>query len=273
MALAVQPYIFGPGILWGIQLNDSNGLAIVNPTPARLGELQDMQIDFDSSLSELYGAYQMPLAVGRKPSKVTVKAKFARWDASALNFLYFGEPSMPVTGGATQVTIAHDEGPTLIPTTPFNITVVNATGGIVDLGVRFGSAAGALAGTRLTNVASAPTTGQYSYVAATGVYTFAAADNVSGYNVLIDYSYSTTGSTFKTIQIANHLLGAAPQFIVYGKATYGATTQKIGFRFNQCVASKLSLPTKLDNFTIGDFEFGCFADGGLQIGAITLPYL
>jgi hypothetical protein len=273
MALGAQPFLFGSGILWGVQLTDSNGAAIVTPTPVRLGVLQEMTIDFDSALAELYGSYQFAIAEGRKPGKITVKAKFASYNMGALNFLYFGEPSAPTTGGTTQIVIVHDEGPTLIPTTPFTITVTNATGFSQDLGVRFGPAAGALAGTVLTAVTGTPTTGQYAVNSTTGVYTFAAADNVSLYNVVIDYAYAPTASTNKSILMTNHLLGAIPQFMAFGKATYGSGTQKLGFKFNQCVASKLSIPTKLDGFAIADFEFGLFADSANQLGIITGPYL
>lgn len=267
-------YGFGSGILWGTQLVDANGSAIATPTPQRLGALQEMNISFDLSNKELYGVNQFALAVGRGTGKVAVKAKFAEVNMGAINSLYFGEPSNPLVGGVSQFVPVNDEGPTAIPVTPFTITVANsasisAGNPMVDLGVRFSG--GALAGTYLTRVTGTPATGQYAVVLTTGVYTFASADNVSGYSVVIDYAYAPNTSTNKSILIANHILGSAPSFIAYGKVKYGAN--QVGIQLNQCVASKLTMPTKLDGFMINEFDFDCFADGSGNIGILTGPNL
>jgi len=50
---------------------DITGAVIANPTPVPFGALQDISLDFSWTMKELYGQYQMPLAVGRGAAKVT----------------------------------------------------------------------------------------------------------------------------------------------------------------------------------------------------------
>lgn len=69
-----------------------------------------------------------------------------------------------------------------IPATPYQVTVAEASEFVIDRGVTF-----AIGGTALTLVTGTPSTGQYEVNAATGVYTFAAAD--TGKGVLISYIY------------------------------------------------------------------------------------
>jgi hypothetical protein len=268
-------YGFGSGILWGVQLTDVNGSSIANPTPQRLGALQDMSLDIDLPLKELYGSNYFPLAVGRGTAKVSCKCKFAQVNMGVLNSLYFAEPSQPNVGGASQIIIVNDEGPTAIPTTPFQITVAqgsNMSSGNpgTDLGVRFSGAAALAAGKAgqyLKRVASGPITGQYTFASATGIYTFASADNVSGYSVSFDYGYSVNAGTLLSIQMGNHILGSAPSFQAFGKVKYGANS--LYFQLNNCVSSKLTLPTKLDGFFIPEFDFDCFVDTSGNLGILT----
>lgn len=263
MAL-LQPYVFGSGLLWIVQLTDVNGNTIANPTPQRLGVLQEMQVKMDAPVKNLYGQYYLPVASGRGEVKPTVTAKFASVNMGLLNSLFFGEPSSPAKGGANQVVIVNDEAGT-IPGTPFQVTVANAAHFTQDLGVRYTT--GANAGQYLTAVASSPATGQYSV--ASGVYTFAAADTTLG--VSIDYAYADTASSEFSILIANHLLGSAPQFKAFGKATFAGTSEKVAFQFNQCISDTWGLPTKLDDFMIMDASFSMYADASNNLGIITGP--
>ena len=67
---------------------------------------------------------------------------------------------------------------------PFTITVSNATHFVADQGVTYAST-----GLPLIAVALDSGAGQYTFNAATGVYTFAAGD--AGAGVLISYTYTT----------------------------------------------------------------------------------
>ena len=118
--------------------------------------------------------------------------------------------------------------------------------------------------------ASTPSTaGQYSVNFATGIYTFSAADANAA--LLISYTYNTTASGNK-LTLSNQLMGTTPVF----KATfYQAVSPQsnpaapLALRLNACTANKLSLPVKLDEFTVGELDFMAFADASGTIGYLS----
>jgi hypothetical protein len=247
---------FGSGILWGTPLTDANGAAVANPTPVQFGALQDVSVDFSADIKTLFGPNAYPLLAARGKSKISGKAKAAQINGALLNSLYFGY----VTTAGIRADVFDTTGAN-IPTTPFQITPTPPSSGTwaQDLGVRNANAV------PLTRVASAPTTGQYSVSA--GVYTFAAAD--VGTTVYISYQYTATSTTAPKIAISNVVMGAAPTFRADLSVPYGGKTLTIVL-FN-CVANKLSLATKLDDFTIPEFDFEAFADSsGVNVGSINL---
>lgn len=240
-------YSFGSGTLVGVRTD------IANATPSQFGVLQDVQIDFSATLKELMGQNQFAVAVARSSMKVTGKIKSAKIVASVYNNLFFGQTS--ATGAILQV--SNEAG--TIPGTPFQITVVNAATFATDLGVL-----NAVTGIALTKVASAPATGQYSVNAATGVYTFAAADTTLA--MLVSYSYTAVSGATK-ITIANQLQGAAPTFQMNLAETYNSKV--LNFQLNACVANKLSFPLKNSDWSINDIEFQAFADAAENVGYMT----
>jgi hypothetical protein len=239
---------FGSGALWGerTDLGIASGVG-----PRQFGVLQDISVDFDWTNKELYGQYQFPVAIGRGQAKITGKAKFARILGLLYSDLFFGQAA--VTG---QFGVQEYEADTIPGTTPFQITVGNAASYNDDLGVFY--AASGLAFNRVTTPSSA---GQYSVNFATGVYTFSSAD--AGLAVLISYTYNVTTSGEK-ITITNQLMGVMPTF----KATFYTTYSGKGtsLRLNACTAQKLSLPTRIDDWTIEELDFMAFADASGTIG-------
>jgi hypothetical protein len=99
-----------------------------------------------------------------------------------------------------------------------------------------------------------PTTGQYTVAA--GVYTFAAADE--GTALLIDYSYSAT--TGFTMASGNPLMGSTPKFAASFTQIYGGNTMSVAMP--NCVSSKFSLPTKIDDYVMEELDFQCFSNAG-----------
>lgn len=243
-------YAFGSGALWGT-------LGVANPTPSRFGGLQDVQMDFAATIKELYGQYTFPLTVARGTVKVTGKAKFAQLQGRLMNDLFFGG-----TSSAGQLLVADNEAGT-IGTTPYQVTVANSATWTVDLGVRY-----ALTGIPLTRVAATPTTGQYTVAA--GVYTFAAADTTLG--VLISYEY-TLVSTGQTIVVGNPLLGVAPTFKPVFKQIYtnpAGISQEMTMSMNAATSSKLSIASKLEDFTQPEMDFSCFCDASNTLMTMSL---
>lgn len=232
---------------------------ISNPTPAFLGILQDIEIDFDQTLKELMGQYKMPVDVAPANLKVTGKAKFAKIQANLANDLMFGQT---LTTGAGQAMAVAESGS--IPATPgpYTLTVTHSATFKEDLGVFFASN-----GIQLTRVVTGPATGQYSVDESTGIYTFAAADQ--GLAVTLYYTYTVT--TLKQISMANQLMGVGPTFELNIQEQYtnnAGVNNTMFVKLNACRSSKLTWPFKNADYTIQEFDFTAFADQSNNWGMI-----
>jgi hypothetical protein len=248
---------FGAGALWGNR-TDVTGSGI---GPDQFGILQEVQIDWDWTTKELWGQYQFPVDIARGQGKITGKAKFARIFGAIYGDLFFGQT--PATG---QLTVAENEAATVPASTPYTVTVANAAYLADDLGVFY--ATGANAGERFTRVATPSAAGQYSVNLATGVYTFAAAD--AGAALLISYLY--TGAAGKKLVLTNQLVGYTPTFkaTFYTTKTTQGVPAGVALVLNACTATKLSLPTKIDDYEIQEFDFSAFADATGTIGTLSV---
>lgn len=240
---------FGSGSLFGTPSGS-------NPTPVQFGVLQEVSLDFNFTIKELYGQYQFPVDIGRGTAKVTGKAKSGELDPDILGTLFFNES---LTTG--QIIGVVNEAGTVPASSTYTVTVTNSATWTVDLGVFY-----AATGVRMRRVASAPSAGEYSVAA--GVYTFASADASTA--VLISYEYtSNTGG--RKFEITNNLLGDSPSFSMnfVGKRVSGGTTRNTTINLNRCMSSKLSLATKLEDFTIPDFDFNAMADDSGSVGTMS----
>jgi hypothetical protein len=244
-------YSFGSGTLWGVRTD------VLNSTPQMFGVLQEVSIDMSGNIKELFGQYQFPVAVGRGTTKVTGKAKFAKIQGALYNTLFFGGT---LTASAQLKTANAEAGTIPAASGPYTITVTNGATWVDDLGVVF-----ALTGLPLTKIASGgtPTTGQYCCTTG-GVYTFAAADTTLG--VQISYTYTVASAGTKTV-VSNQLLGTSPIFMCNLSALWN--NNQLNIKLHQCVANKLTFATKLEDFVIPEFDFGCFADSSGNIMTIS----
>ena len=246
--------IFGSGNLFATPLTDYAGNAIANPTPVQFGVCQEISVDISFDTKMLYGSQQFPVAVGRGKGKVTGKGKGAQVNGALFNSVMFGQS---LTSGITSD--VYDTIGIAIPATPFTITagatstattiLIPSSGTwAADLGVKNAN------GVSMTRVASAPTTGQYTVTA--GVYVFAAAD--LGQMVYINYQYTATSTSAKKSTLTNPLLGYAPSFKCDIYLPFAG--KSLIWTLNNCIASKISLATKLDDFAVPEFGFDAFAD-------------
>lgn len=231
-------YSFGSGVLIGTRTD------VPNATPVNFGLVQEVTIDESASLKELYGQFQRPVAIARGTIKTTGKAKVARISGLAFASLYYG-----VTPVAGQVMTAFGEAATVPAAAPYTVTVANGASFVGDQGPIY-----ALTGLPLIRVASAPAAGQYS-LGAGGVYTFASAD--SGKPLLLNYTYTLAGSG-QRFTVTNQLLGTTPTFAVQLYTTFQG--QSVNVNYVNCTASKLGFGTKLEDFTMPEFDFSMFAD-------------
>lgn len=240
-------YVFGSGTLYAVD-SDSNS------TPVKFGGLQEASVDFSFSNKELYGQNQFPLTVARGTGKISGKAKNASVSGELFNRLFFGG-----TLATGQLLVAEDEA-AVVPASPgpYTVTVANSVNFSQDLGVIDASI-----GQPLTKVDSTPAAGQYSVAA--GVYTFAAGD--AGKQLKVSYSHNSA-STGKQLTITNKLQGQAPTFKVILSERYNG--KALTLELNACVSSKLSMPTKSEDFMVPEFEFSACADAAGNIGTLSL---
>lgn len=234
-------WTFGSGSFWAARQD------VANSTPQQFGTFQELSLDMSFTIKELFGQQQLPVAIGRGTAKITGKAKFAVFSGRLFNDILFGVAS--TTG---LLLIANREAGS-IPATPFQVTVANTATFVDDLGVYY-----AATGVPLTKVASAPITGQYS-VSGAGVYTFAAADTLLA--VSISYTYTSVGAApNQRTTIPNMLLGTQPTFAAYFTAKDPTASKNINIKLKQCVTSKFTLQSKLEDFIIPEVDFACFVD-------------
>jgi len=232
--------VFGPGAIF-LQRTD-----VANGTPVNIGKANEFQLDQQFGRKELYGQNQFPLFVARGTAKFTAKAKSALVSGIALNSAFFGQ-----TIAAGQQATALSESGTISGGT---YSVAHAANFVADLGVVY-----AATGLPLTYVASAPAAGQYTQSG--GAYGFNAADNGKG--IFVTYTYTVAGSG-QQLALGNPLLGVTPTFqLWYYTSTNGVP---LNIQLYSCVADKLSLAFKLEDFMLPELSFSCFANAGGNVG-------
>jgi hypothetical protein len=232
-------FAFGSGVLMGLRTD------IANATPVNFGLIQEVQLDLQFTAKELYGQYQFPVAIARGQGKATGKAKMAQVSGLAFNNLFFGAS---VASG--QLATSYGEAQTVPSSSAYTVSVANAATWADDYGVVY-----AATGLPLAKVASAPAAGQYSV--ASGVYTFNSGD--AGKSVLVSYTYTVSGAG-QQFTLANPLMGTTPSFQAQLYTSFQGKPANVKL-FN-CVSSKLSFATKLEDFTIPELDFDIFANAG-----------
>jgi hypothetical protein len=241
--------VFGIGALWGTR-NDVAGVG-----PDQFGVLQDNSIDFAFELKELYSQLQFPVDIARGKGKITGKAKMARVFGALYADLFFGASAL----SAGQQNVSQSELKTLATV---SVSVTNASTFVADLGVYYNAAGNK----PLTFVTGAPGLGQYS-TGTNGAYTF----NVGDVGAVVAISYVWTDTLGKIVSLTNNFMGYTPTFVgtfYQNRATQGGSGQ-MTLRLNECVSNHLTIPARLDDYAIQDFDFSAFATGANIIGTIS----
>lgn len=241
-------YMFGTGQLFATPVGGGN--------PLRLGALQDVSVEFSGDTKQLFGQYQMPLAVARGKTKIEGKIGTANIDVSAFNTLFFGNT---VTNNSEEKQVINEAAS--IPATPgpYTVTVANSADFYVDLGVTLVST-----GAPLKQVSGIPGSGEYS-VTSGGVYTFNAAQQ--GAAIVINYLYTASTAGSGTLAITNNLMGTTPRFQLICSQVYDS--KQFTLCLYSCVADKLSLPLKQDDFTVSEISYSAQANDANAIGFIS----
>jgi hypothetical protein len=224
-----------------------------NPSPTQLAVIKSWTLDLSQDMLDLRGS-SLDL-LDTLPVKRTVKGKLSLNDFSTtlVGAVTSGTTiSAGVTLGALETSA--------VPATPYQITVTNSAQFVKDLGVIDYTSA-----KELTNVASTPATGQYSYSA--GVYTFAAADTT--HSMGISYSY-TVAASGKTVQVAAANAGVAST--TYALHVYGSAGGKsYGFYLPSVRIPNLSLSMSPDQWSDVSCDFTAFLDSNNKLFYAYLP--
>jgi hypothetical protein len=240
-------FVFGSGVLIGTPAATA---ANPNPTPINFGLAQEVTLNVQTSTKALYGQYNFPVAIGSGTKKMTGKAKLARISGQALGTLFFG--LAPSAGGAqTQF----GETATVPSASPYTHTATYATTFGADQGVVYASSS-----LPLKLVTTSPSQGQYEVSG--GVYTFSSAD--AGQNVLISYTYTST-TVGENFAVSSLLIGPSIAFSANLFASDPGTEKQFSVLLYNCVASKLSFGTKLEDFVVPELDFECFANSAGQV--------
>ena len=240
---------FGPGVVIITRTDTATPLAI------NIGSAQEFSLSVKGNTKALYGTNQFALAVARGTIKVTGKIKAALLSGLAWNSCFFGNS---FTAGFDHYYL--NEAHTVASTTQ---TVTNATGGIIDLGVTYAST-----GLPLQRVASVSAAGSYSVVQSTGVYTFNASDEVA-----LNFNYSNFSSASgQQLNVTNQQIGVNPTFqLDYYTNLNQPSSKPFGVRLFSCVASDLSIASKLEDFIMPEIDFEVFANNANQVMNIDFP--
>ena len=241
--------IFGIGALWGTRSD------VASVGPDQFAVLQDNTVDFSFEVKELYSQLGFPIDIARGKGKVTGKAKVARVFAALYADIFFG-----ATVAAGEDNVSQNETYTLAGGT---LTVTYHTGYVADLGIYYLTGAQS----RFSLTTGVPgTLGAYS-TGTNGIYTFYTGD----VGATIGVSYVYTDASGKTITITNNFMGYTPTFIgtfYQQRATQGSSGQ-LTLRLNECVSSRLSLPSRIDDYAIQDFDWQAFSGASNNIGTIS----
>ena len=241
-------YLFGTGQLFAANVGGGS--------PLRIGALQDVSVEFSGDMKQLFGQYQFALAVARGKTKIEGKFGSGNIDAAAFNALFFQEPAGIQTGQKVQ---AINEAGAVPATGPYTVVVANGATFFRDLGVT-----DVLTGLPLKQVTTAPAAGQYEVDVATGTYTFAAAD--TGKAVLFNYIYTQAG-VGGTLNIDNQLMGVAPTLELIVSQKFQSKVMTLCLY--SVTVDKLSLPLKMDDFSVAESSFQAQANSAGQIGFIS----
>lgn len=303
-------FSFGSGIMYAIRTD------LAGQTPIRFGAMQDVSIEFDGELKELYAQNQFAIDAARGKVKIKGKSKLAQISALAFNTLFFGgtltsgqvisayneqhtTSSSLTTGATSAATVSGSvitfsavpagvavgqlvsdntttgvipDGTLVLSKTSTTVTLSHAvTGGgvlsgdtinfyspvvsansadyMADLGTYFSNS-----GTLIKYTIGAPSAGEYTEVG--GSYFFGDL-NVS---VLLNYLYTVV--TGNTLSVGNPFMGTTPRFMGVFSNTYEG--QSVVMQLFACVATKLTMPTKIDDYTIPELDFSAYQNAAGQ---------
>ena len=236
----MDTYTFGTGAMYG---TDSDGNVI------EFGTLQNITFSPSFDVKELYGSKSFPVSVARGKGKIECKATWAAINAQNFNLFANGT----VSSGRTR--ISEEIYGTIPSATPYTVVIetVENSGTFSELlSVYDVSGSDPVL---MTETATTPASGTYTFDSSTKTLTFAAADE--GKSIKYRYSYSLT--TGNTIAVINPFMGDSPYFSV-DLQTAPLNSNVFSLHLFKCISTKLDFSFKNEDYTTPDFTFSAFQD-------------
>ena len=243
-------FVFGSGQLFAQPEGFDNGAT----SPVQVGALRGVSVEMGFNPKALHGGGHWPLAIGRGTGKVPCKAEFAQFTADGFNALFFGGP-VPTTGSTRA---AVDEVQVISGNA---VAATHAGTFALDLGVTSELPSGAL----FTRVPSAPAAQEYTCNETTGAYGFAPGSD--GNAVRLNYLYADAANG-RQITIANRNIGHTPRFSAVLTETFNGKSMTL--TLPHCVASRLGMSSKANDFMVPSFSFGAAADDSGLVGTLNM---
>ncbi len=247
---------FGPGILIVTRTDTTVPVAI------NVGFAQELTLDFAGNTKPLFGQKQFPLVVARGTIKATGKWKAAVLSGIAWNTAFFGMTSISTSSA---LNVAWNIDSTFTPGTT-TIQVGSSVSFDTDLGVKYSSN-----GLPLQRVATgSESSGKYSVMATAtagpGAYNFSTVDQSAGFTIKVTYTSFTLSGAGQALQVTNQLIGVTPTFqLDYYTSLSQPTAKPFVVRVYQCVAAKMMVAPKLEDFIMPEFDFDFFADNSDRV--------
>jgi hypothetical protein len=239
---------FGSGLLFGKPVA---GNLAANPTPYKFGVLQEVDVQFKGDLKKLYGQKQFAVATARGKLECSIKGKIAVFDVGMLNQLYFAQSAVAV--GYDK--LSPDEQVVICVTT--NTATVAHNPIVDDWGMQDSSGQQYQNTTNVLAIAA----NQYFVNLTSGVYTVNGA--VGTLRISYSYNQNTTGTT---ITLSNQLMGYAPELKMF---LYNSFRNKyLALALNDVTLGTISMPSKLEDFWISDFDGNANADANDTLGKL-----
>lgn len=209
-----------------------------NPTPVRIGGLQDISLTFKTGVKPVLSQYRFPIKFTVADNNISAVAKMAKIDGALFAELVYGKSWTP---GSLKTVI---DFAAIVPITGPSIVTPTFTGTFfLDLGV-----VDATTGLPLTRVPSAPTAGQYT-VDGSGVYGF--AGQLIATPVRISLAYQSTDG--RSLLLNNELFQFAPTFAVLLTTVFNC--KQVSFWLPMAVSEQLIMPMRLEQYAIPEFSF------------------
>lgn len=241
---------FGPGRAFAT-------LNATNPTPARMGLVQDISLSCKGQVKEIFGEKQFAADVRRGTLSLTGKVTYG-----ASNPRLWADSLLESTLSAGQLLEADNESGTVPGTSTYIITVANAGTFVADAGV-----IDVATGKRMVRVAAASEVAgtSYSLNAATGVYTFAAGD--ANKVKKISYSYTQSGGNGVTATITNPNQGENSNFAALLVFPWNGEQDVVSLA--NCVGSDADMSSKNSDFGKPTFGFTSACDTSDTLGTFS----